>query len=90
MTFTFGREERIGGWLRGRPKSFLDWEKIEGVLTPELCDQHRQEEGRAMVLHLSPSRGQRLGLFLVFHFQKKQTLSRSFHAGLSTVARTEK
>src|ERR687895_2227724 len=51
MTFTFGREERIGRWLREKPKSFLDWEKIEGVLTPELCNQHKQEEGTPMLLN---------------------------------------
>lgn len=50
MTFTFGREERIGRWLREKPKSFLDWEKIAGVLTPELCNQHKQEEGTPMLL----------------------------------------
>jgi transposase-like protein len=51
MAFTFGREERIGRWLRERPKSFLDWEKMEGVLTPELCNQHKQEEGTPMLLN---------------------------------------
>ena len=56
MGFTFGREERIGRWLRERPKSFLDWEKIEGVLTPELCDQHKQEEGTPMLLGKATSR----------------------------------
>jgi hypothetical protein len=54
MNFTFGREERIGRW--GKPKSFLDWEKIEGVLTPELCNQHKQEEGTAMLLDRATSR----------------------------------
>lgn len=50
MSFTFGREERIGRWLREKPKSFLDWEKVEGVLTPELCDQHKHKEGTPMLL----------------------------------------
>ena len=56
MTFTFGREERIGRWLREKPKSFLDWEKIEGVLTPELCDQHKHKEGTPMLLDQATSR----------------------------------
>ena len=56
MTLTFGREERIGRWLREKPKSFLDWEKIEGVLTPELCNQHKQEEGTPMLLDQATSR----------------------------------
>jgi putative transposase len=56
MTFTFGREERIERWLREKPKSFLDWEKVEGVLTPELCNQHKQEEGTPMLLDQATSR----------------------------------
>ena len=56
MSFTFGREERIGRWLREKPKSFLDWERIEGVLTPELCNQHKQEEGTPMLLGKATSR----------------------------------
>jgi hypothetical protein len=56
MTFTFGREEKIGRCLREKPKSFLDWEKIEGVLTPELCNQHKQEEGTPMLLDQATSR----------------------------------
>jgi GNAT superfamily N-acetyltransferase len=56
MAFTFGRGERIGRWLREKPKSFLDWEKIEGVLTPELCNQHKQEEGTPMLLDQATSR----------------------------------
>jgi transposase-like protein len=28
----------------------LDWEKREGVLTPELCNQHKDEEGTPMLL----------------------------------------
>jgi transposase-like protein len=56
MSFTFGREGRIGKWLREKPKSFLDWEKIEGVLTPELCNQHKQEEGTPMLLDRATSR----------------------------------
>ena len=43
-------EERDRRWLRVRPRLFLDWEKTEGVLTPELCDQHKHEEGTPMLL----------------------------------------
>jgi putative transposase len=50
MAFTFGRGKRIGKWLRVRPRSFLDWEKREGVLTPELCDEHEHKEGTPMLL----------------------------------------
>ncbi|MBI2999605.1 MAG: hypothetical protein HYY46_14320 [Deltaproteobacteria bacterium] len=39
MAFIFGREKTIGRWLRVRPRSFFDWEKTEGVLPPELCDE---------------------------------------------------
>ena len=56
MTFTFGREERIRRQLRQGPRSFLDWEKIEGVLPPELCDQHKREEGTPMLLDQATSR----------------------------------
>lgn len=50
MAFRFGRGNKISEWLRGRPRLFLDWEKREGVLTPELCDQHKHEEGTPMLL----------------------------------------
>ena len=50
MAFTFGREQTIGRWLRVRPKVFFDWEKTEGVLPPELCDEHKHEEGTPMLL----------------------------------------
>jgi len=50
MAFIFGRGKTIGRWLRVRPRSFFDWEKIEGVLTPELCNQHKHEEGTPMLL----------------------------------------
>jgi putative transposase len=50
MAFTFGRGKTIGKWLRVRPRSFLDWEKREGVLTPELCDEHEHKEGTPMLL----------------------------------------
>lgn len=50
MAFRFGRGSTIGSWLRGRPRVFLDWEKAEGVLPPELCDEHKHEEGTPMLL----------------------------------------
>jgi putative transposase len=50
MAFTFGRGKEISRWLRVRPRSFFDWEKREGVLTPELCDQHEPKEGTPMLL----------------------------------------
>jgi putative transposase len=50
MAFTFGRESTIGRWLRVRPRSFLDWEMREGVLSPELCDEHKHKEGTPMLL----------------------------------------
>src|SRR5262245_36594611 len=50
MAFTFGRETTIGSWLRVRPRVFFDWENKEGVLPPELCDQHKHEEGTPMLL----------------------------------------
>ena len=50
MAFTFGRGTTIGRWLRVKPRSFLDWEMKEGVLTPELCDEHEHEEGTPMLL----------------------------------------
>ena len=56
MAFTFGREQTIRRRLRERPKSFLDWEKTEGVLTPELCDQHEPKEGTPMLLDQATSK----------------------------------
>lgn len=50
MAFIFGRGDKISRWLRVRPRSFLDWEKREGVLSPELCDEHKQQEGTPMLL----------------------------------------
>lgn len=55
MAFRFGRGEEISRWLRVRPRVFLDWEKAQGVLTPELCDQHKDPEGTPMLLeHATP------------------------------------
>ena len=56
MAFTFGRGKEISRWLRVRPSRFSDWEKKEGVLTPELCDQHKQEEGTPMLLEQATPR----------------------------------
>ena len=50
MAFRFGRGKEIGRRLRERPRVFFDWENREGVLTPELCDQHKQQEGTPMLL----------------------------------------
>src|SRR5438094_319447 len=50
MAFIFGRGKKISRWLRARPRSFFDWEKREGVLPPELCDEHKHEEGTPMLL----------------------------------------
>src|SRR5262249_18898614 len=50
MAFTFGRGQTIERWLRVRPRSFFDWENKEGVLPPELCDEHKQQEGTPMLL----------------------------------------
>jgi hypothetical protein len=50
MAFRFGRGRKISGLLRVRPRVFWDWEKTEGVLTPELCNQHKQQEGTPMLL----------------------------------------
>ncbi len=56
MAFTFGRGSTIGRWLRVRPRVFWDWEKTEGVLTPELCDQHKHEEGTPMLIDQATAR----------------------------------
>ena len=50
MAFTYGREATIGSWLRVRPRSFFGWENKEGVLAPELCDEHKHKEGTPMLL----------------------------------------
>jgi putative transposase len=50
MAFIFGRRETIGRWLRARPRSFWDWENKEGVLPPELCNEHKHKEGTPMLL----------------------------------------
>lgn len=43
-------------WLRARPRVFFDWENREGVLTPQLCDQHKHEEGTPMLLEQATAR----------------------------------
>src|SRR5438445_2181611 len=50
MAFIFGRGKKISRWLRAKPRLFFDWEKREGVLPPELCDEHKHEEGTPMLL----------------------------------------
>jgi putative transposase len=55
MAFIFGRRETIGKWLRVRPRSFWDWENKEGVLPPELCDEHKHKEGTPMLLEPATS-----------------------------------
>ena len=50
MAFIYGRRTTIGRWLRVRPRSFWDWENKKGVLPPELCNQHKHEEGTPMLL----------------------------------------
>jgi putative transposase len=56
MAFTFGREDKISAWLRERPRSFFDWEKIEGVLPPELYHKYKHEEGTPMLLEQATRR----------------------------------
>jgi putative transposase len=56
MAFTFGRGKTIGRWLRVRPRVFWDWEKTEGVLPPELCDEHKHEEGTPMLIDQATAR----------------------------------
>jgi len=59
--FTFGRGKTIGRWLRVRPRIFWDWEKTEGVLTPELCDEHKHEEDTPMLLDQATARNVLIG-----------------------------
>lgn len=56
MAFIYGRGRTISRWLRVRPRSFFDWEKTEGVLPPELCDEHKHEEGTPMLLEPATAR----------------------------------
>lgn len=56
MAFTFGRGDKISGWLRDRPRSFFDWEITEGVLPPELYDKYKHEEGTPMLLEQATTR----------------------------------
>jgi putative transposase len=56
MALTFVPERTIGKWLRERPRTFFDWEKREGVLTPELYDKYKHEEGTPMLLDQATSR----------------------------------
>jgi putative transposase len=50
MAFIFGRGKEISSGLRVKRRVFFDWEKTEGVLTPKLCNQHKQPEGTPMLL----------------------------------------
>jgi hypothetical protein len=50
MAFIYGRRTTIDSWVTVRPRSFWDWENEEGVLTPELCDEHEHKEGTPMLL----------------------------------------
>src|SRR4029450_4843734 len=56
MAFTFGRGKTIGRWLRVRPRVFWDWEKTEGGLPPELCAEHKHEEGTPMLIDQATAR----------------------------------
>jgi hypothetical protein len=56
MAFKFGRGDKISEWLRVKPRSFLDWEMKEGVLSPEWYDQYTHEEGTPMRLEPATSR----------------------------------
>jgi putative transposase len=42
--------DKLREWLGERSRTFLDWEKREGVLTPERYDQYTHEEGTPMLL----------------------------------------
>jgi putative transposase len=56
MAFIFGGEKMISRWLRERPRLFLDWEKTEGVLSPELYDKYKHKEGTPMLLEPATAR----------------------------------
>ena len=56
MAFTFGREKMSGRSIRVRPRSFWDWEKTEGVLTPQWYDQYTHEEVTPMLLEPATQR----------------------------------
>ena len=56
MALIFVPGRTIGRWLRERPRSFLDWEKREGVLTPELYDEYKHKEGTPMLLDQATTR----------------------------------
>lgn len=56
MALLFVPGKTIRRWLRERPRSFLDWEQREGVLTPELYDEYRHKEGTPMLLDQATSR----------------------------------
>lgn len=55
------RGVRAGCGCKVRLRRFLGWEKSEGVLTPKLCNQHKQLKGIPMLpdqatsTHVSPA-----------------------------------
>src|SRR5918992_32818 len=69
MAFIFGRRETIGKWLRVRPRSFWDWENKEGVLAPELCNQHKHKEGTPMLLEQATPSNVSRALFEINAFE---------------------
>ena len=56
MDFRHGQQDKMRRWLGERGRRFLDWEKEEGVLTPERYDQYTQEEGTPILLDQATSR----------------------------------
>ena len=56
MAFTFGRARTVRRCLEVRPRSFWDWEKTEGLLTPEWYDQYTPKEGTPMRLEPATQR----------------------------------
>lgn len=56
MEFRLGQGEKLRKWQRERTRTFLDWEKEEGVLTPERYDQYTHEEGTPMLLERATPR----------------------------------
>ncbi len=56
MAFIFAPGATIAKWLRVRPRSFLDWEMKEGVLSPGWYNQYTHEEGTPMLLEQATTR----------------------------------
>ena len=72
MGFEYGQEDRIGRWLKERPKTFFDWENKEGVLPPELRDKHKHEEGTPMLLEQATLRNVSRAMDLSSFFSMRQ------------------